>query len=64
MLQFVPISTNEVLIDTLSNFAQFCLFASFGLFLGVFLSWELYLDVSWTYIPDKIHLNLIIKSLK
>ena len=33
-------------------------------FLGIFLNQELYLDVFWTCIPNKIHFNLIIKSLK
>jgi len=43
----VPIGTIEVPIGT----------PDLHSFLGIFLGWELYLDVSWTHISDKIHLN-------
>ena len=55
----VPIGTIEVLIGTLDNFIQ-----NLWTLFGGFLSWELFLNLSWTYIPDRIHYNLIIKFLK
>ena len=54
----------EVLIGTPDNFIHNLFSYMFWTLFGIFLSWELYLDVSWTCILDKIHLKLIIKTLK
>ena len=60
----VSIRIVEVLIGTLNSFVQNLFSYTFWTLFGIFLSWELYLDVSWTCILDKIHLKLIIKTLK
>ena len=60
----MPIGTFEVLIGTLDRLVQFSFSHAFWTLFSVFLSWELYSDVSWTYIPDKTRPNLIIKPLK
>ena len=58
ILWFVPIDTPDNFVQNLFPYMFWTLFGRF------FLSWWLYLDVSCTYIHDRIHLNLIIKSLK
>ena len=53
----VPIGTLKVSISTLNSFVQFYFLARFELFLSVFLSWELYLDMSWTIFLIKLTLT-------
>ena len=60
----VPIGTLQVLIGTPLCSAQFPFLVHFGLFFGHFLGRDLYLDIFQTCIPNIIHFNLIIKSLK
>ena len=60
----MPISTVEVPIGTPQYSAQFPRLVHFGLFLGCFLKQAIILGHILDFFLNKIHFNLIIKSLK